>query len=127
LPFYPGSKVASVLAAADAHLITVKRGLEGVVVPSKMYGILAAGKPIVAAAPRETDAVTLGERLGFGVGADPDQPDELAGVIRELAGDPARVEGMGRAALAAAPAYDRVRELQKFVEIVSAPPARADK
>jgi hypothetical protein len=71
--------------------------------------------------------VTLGERLGFGVGADPDQPDELAGVIRELAGDPARVEGMGRAALAAAPAYDRVRELQKFVEIVSAPPARADK
>ena len=127
LPFYPGSKVASVLAAADAHLITVKRGLEGVVVPSKMYGILAAGKPIVAAAPRETDAVTLGERLGFGVGADPDQPDKLAGVIRELAGDPARVEGMGRAALAAAPAYDRVRELQKFVEIVSAPPARADK
>jgi len=127
LPFYPGSKVASVLAAADAHLITVKRGLEGVVVPSKMYGILAAGKPIVAAAPRETDAVTLGERLGFGVGADPDQPDELAGVIRELASDPARVEGMGRAALAAAPAYDRVRELQKFVEIVSAPPARADK
>ena len=127
LPFYPGSKVASVLAAADAHLITVKRGLEGVVVPSKMYGILAAGKPIVAAAPRETDAVTLGERLGFGVGADPDQPDELAGVIRELAGDPARVEGMGRAALAAAPAYDRVRELQKFVEIVSAPHARADK
>jgi len=126
LPFYPGNKVASVLAAADAHLITVKRGLEGVVVPSKMYGILAAGKPIVAAAPCETDAVTLGERLGFGVGADPDQPDELAGVIRELAGDPARVEGMGRAALAAAPAYDRVRELQKFVEIVSAP-ARAGK
>jgi glycosyltransferase involved in cell wall biosynthesis len=126
LPFYPGSKVASVLAAADAHLITVKRGLEGVVVPSKIYGILAAGKPIVAAAPRETDAVSLGERLGFGVGADPDHPDELAGVIRELAGDPARVEGMGRAALAAAPAYDRVRELRKFVEIVSAR-ARGDK
>ena len=35
LPFFPGSKIPSVLAAADAHLITVKRGLEGVVVPSK--------------------------------------------------------------------------------------------
>jgi hypothetical protein len=79
LPFYPGSKVASVLAAADAHLITVKRGLEGVVVPSKMYGILAAGKPIFAAAPRETDAVTLGERLGFGVGADPINPTNSPG------------------------------------------------
>ena len=77
LPFFPASKIPSVLAAADAHLITVKRGLEGVVVPSKMYGILAAGKPIVAVAPRETDAVALGERLGFGVGADPDRPEEL--------------------------------------------------
>jgi len=121
LPFFPDSKILSVLAAADAHLITVKRGLEGVVVPSKMYGILAAGKPIVAVAPRETDAVALGEALGFSVGADPDRPQEVAAVIRELAQDPARVERMGRAALAAAPSYDRVKELQKFVEIVSRP------
>jgi len=115
LPFFPGSKIPSVLAAADAHLITVKRGLEGVVVPSKMYGILAAGKPIVAVAPRETDAVALGEKAGFSVGADPDRPDQVARVIRELAGDPARVQSM---ALAAAPAYDRVKELEKFVRIV---------
>ena len=118
LPFFPGSKIPSVLAAADAHLITVKRGLEGVVVPSKMYGILAAGKPIVAVAPRETDAVTLGEKAGFSVSADPDRPDQVASVIRELAGDPARVQSMTRAALAAAPAYDRVKELEKFVRIV---------
>ena len=118
LPFFPGSKIPSVLAAADAHLITVKRGLEGVVVPSKMYGILAAGKPIVAVAPRETDAVALGEKAGFSVGADPDRPDQVARVIRELAGDPARVQSMARAALAAAPAYDRVKELEKFVRIV---------
>ncbi|HEX9233941.1 MAG TPA: glycosyltransferase family 4 protein [Candidatus Acidoferrum sp.] len=119
LPFFPGSKIPSVLAAADAHLITVKRGLEGVVVPSKMYGILAAGKPIVAAAPNETDAVMLGERAGFSVAADPDRPNELATVIRQLAADPMRVAQMGRAALAAAPAYDRVEELGKFVQIVS--------
>jgi colanic acid biosynthesis glycosyl transferase WcaI len=119
LPFFPGDKIPSVLAAADSHLITVKRGLEGVVVPSKMYGILAAGKPIVAVAPRETDAAALGEKLGFGVSADPDRPQEVVAVIRKLAEDPARAEKMGRAALAAAPAYDRVKELQKFVDIVS--------
>lgn len=118
LPFFPGSRILSVLAAADAHIITVKRGLEGVVVPSKMYGILAAGKPIVAVAPRETDAVELGERSGFSVGADPDLPDEVARVIRELARDPVRVQRMGKAALAAAPGYDRVNELEKFVRIV---------
>jgi hypothetical protein len=124
LPFFPGSKIPSVLAAADAHLITVKRGLEGVVVPSKMYGILAAGKPIVAVAPRETDAVAIGEKMGFSVGADPDRPDELVWVVRALASDAARVKEMGHAALAAAPAYDRVMELQKFVKIVSRPRSR---
>jgi colanic acid biosynthesis glycosyl transferase WcaI len=124
LPFFPGDKIPSVLASADAHVITVKRGLEGVVVPSKMYGILAAGKPIVAVAPRETDAVALGEKIGFSVGADPDRPDELATVVRKLAGDPVRIARMGEAALAAAPGYDRVEELEKFVRIVSRPRPR---
>jgi colanic acid biosynthesis glycosyl transferase WcaI len=120
LPFFPPSKIPSVLAAADAHLITVKRGLEGVVVPSKMYGILAAGKPIVAVAPRETDAVSLGERLGFGVGADPDRPDEVASVLRGLAADGPRVKRMAQAARAAAPGYDGANELRKFAQLLEA-------
>jgi glycosyltransferase involved in cell wall biosynthesis len=124
LPFFSGSKIPSVLAAADAHLITIKRGLEGVVVPSKMYGILAAGRPIVAVAPAETDAVALGEKLGFSVGADPDDPEQVAKVIRELAADPERIARMREAALAAAPGYDRVKELGKFVQIVSRPRLR---
>jgi colanic acid biosynthesis glycosyl transferase WcaI len=121
LPFFPGNKIPSVLAAADAHLITIKRGLEGVVVPSKMYGILAAGRPIVAVAPGETDAVALGEKLGFSVGADPDDPAQAAKVVRELAADPGRIARMREAALAAAPSYDRVKELEKFVQIVGRP------
>jgi hypothetical protein len=84
-----------------------------------MYGILAAGKPIVAVAPRETDAVSLGERLGFSVGADPDRPDEVVQTVRALAADYQRVENMGRAALGAAPAYDRASEVQKLVRIVT--------
>jgi colanic acid biosynthesis glycosyl transferase WcaI len=118
LDFFPASKIPSVLAAADAHIITVKRGLEGVVVPSKMYGILAAGKPIVAVAPTETDAVSLGVRRGFAVASDPDKPGELASAVRVLAGDAEKTKRMGQAARAAAPDYDRVKELQKFVEVL---------
>jgi len=124
LPFFPADRIPSVLAAADAHLITVKRGLEGVVVPSKMYGILAAGKPIVAVAPRESDPVALGERLGFGVGADPDRPEEVAEAVLALARDPARCERMGRAALGAAPAFDRSAELERFRGIVGSRASR---
>ncbi len=118
LEFFPASKIPSVLAAADAHIITVKRGLEGVVVPSKMYGILAAGKPIVAVAPRETDAVSLGVQRGFAVAADPDRPAEVVNAVRALACDPNKLKTMGEAARAAASDYDRVGELQKFVKII---------
>ena len=117
LEFFPASKIASVLAAADAHIITVKRGLEGVVVPSKMYGILAAGKPIVAVAPKETDVVSLGVQRGFAVEADPDRPAEVVNAVRALASDPTKLKAMGEAARAAAPDYERTKELQKFVEI----------
>ncbi len=118
LPFFPASKISSVLAAGDVHVITIKRGLEGVVVPSKMYGILAAGRPIVAVAPHETDAASLGARCGFGISADPDKPEELIAAVRTLLSDPTRLVAMGRAARAVASDYDRVNEILKFSQII---------
>jgi colanic acid biosynthesis glycosyl transferase WcaI len=120
LPFFPGNKVSSVLAAADVHIITVKRGLEGVVVPSKMYSILAAGKPIVAVAPRECDVVSLGEAKGFSLSADPGDPAGFAQLVRQLFHNAAKLEEMGRAAMAAAPAYERSSELHKLLQIIEA-------
>jgi glycosyltransferase involved in cell wall biosynthesis len=46
LPPQPKEHLSSFLAAADLHLVSVRSGLEGLVVPSKAYGILAAGRPI---------------------------------------------------------------------------------
>jgi colanic acid biosynthesis glycosyl transferase WcaI len=118
LPFFPASKIPSVLAAGDAHIITILRGLEGVVVPSKMYGILAAGRPIVAVAPAESDAAVLTTRIGCGVAADPDRAEDAAAKILALSADPARAQVMGEAARAAANDYNRVSELHKFLRVV---------
>jgi glycosyltransferase involved in cell wall biosynthesis len=118
LPFFPGSKIPSVMAAADAHIITVKRGLEGVVVPSKMYGILAAGKPIVAVAPNECDVISIGRQKGFSISADPDNPAQFAESVRALLQNPDRLREMEYAAAAAAPEYAQARELEKLLAIV---------
>lgn len=118
LDFFAAAQIPSVLAAADAHIITVRRGLEGVVVPSKMYGILAAGKPILAVAPRETDVRAIGEERGFSLGSEPDNCAELVGLVRQLVHDQETLRNMGKAALAAAPDYDRVKELEKFLQII---------
>jgi colanic acid biosynthesis glycosyl transferase WcaI len=119
LPFFQSRDIPSVLAAPDAHFVTVKQGLEGVVVPSKMFGILAAGKPIIAVALKETDVATLGTRHGFAICVNPANPDELAFAARLMASDPARVSAMGEAASIAAAQYSRVGELTKLVSIIT--------
>ena len=117
LPFFSAQKIPSVLAAGDAHVITVKRGLEGVVVPSKLFGILAAGKPLLVVAPPECDAARITRAHGCGATADPGKPDEVAAAVRRLAGDPESLRRMGLAAAAAAHHYDRLEELRRFVRI----------
>ncbi len=119
LPFFPASKIASVLAAPDVHIVTIKRGLEGVIVPSKMYGILAAGKPIVAVAPRETDVAAIGEKQGFAVWGDPEDPEQVACAIRRIFPNADQLRHMSEAARAAANEYGRVNELRKFLQIIA--------
>ena len=118
LPFFPADKIPSVLAAADAHVVTIKRGLEGVIVPSKMYGILAAGKPILAVAPPETDVASIGGRRGFAVSADPNDASQVACAVRQIFRNAETLRTMGEAARAAASDYDRLNELRKFTQII---------
>jgi len=118
LPFRPVAEVPYVLAAGDLHVVTVKAGLEGVVVPSKLYGILAAGRPVLAIAPEASDVVRIVRRTGCGVAADPREPEAVAEAVRELARDPERIAHMGRRAREVARDYDKVGQLEKFVRVV---------
>jgi colanic acid biosynthesis glycosyl transferase WcaI len=119
LPFYPAKKVPSVLAAADAHVITVRQELEGVVVPSKLYAILAAGKPILGLASERSDVHRIVTDADCGYIDSPlDGVEDFIRVTCELARDTERLHRMGEAARRAAEQYDRVNELRKFLEIV---------
>ena len=56
LPSQPAEKLAESLSAADVHLATMQENLCGLVVPSKIYGILAAGRPCVFLGPAASEA-----------------------------------------------------------------------
>ncbi|HXQ25762.1 MAG TPA: glycosyltransferase family 4 protein [Candidatus Acidoferrales bacterium] len=118
LPFRPVEQVPHVMMAGDVHIVTVRRGLEGVVVPSKLYSILAAGRPVLAVAAPESDAARIVVESGCGLAADPDDPAAVAVAIRQLRGDPARLIEMGRLARETAQKYARVNELQRFVAVM---------
>jgi glycosyltransferase involved in cell wall biosynthesis len=112
LAFRPAAEIPYVLAAADVHVVTVRRGLEGVVVPSKMYGILAAGRPILAVAPRTSDVARIVEEANCGRVADPDDPASVVAAVRELRAKPEALAEMGRRAREKAKEFDRGRQLQ---------------
>jgi glycosyltransferase involved in cell wall biosynthesis len=118
LPFRPVEQVPHVMMAGDVHIVTVKRGLEGVVVPSKLYSILAAGRPVLVVAPEQCDAARIVREAGCGLAVDPGDPSAVAAAIREMRDHPARLAEMGRRAREAAQKYARVSELQRFVGII---------
>lgn len=118
LPFRPANEIPHVMAAGDLHIITVKRGLEGVVVPSKLYSTLAAGRPVLVVAPPECDAARIVRQNSCGTTADPDDPNAVAIAIRELRDDPRRLAEMGRRARETSEKYARVNELEKFARII---------
>jgi glycosyltransferase involved in cell wall biosynthesis len=116
LPFRPASEVPLVLSSGDMHVVTVKRGLEGVVVPSKLYPTLAAGRPILSVAPEESDVVRIVRRSECGLAADPDRPESVADALRSVLHDPQQLQAMARRARASAASYDRVKQLKIFLE-----------
>ena len=105
-----------VLSSGDMHVVTVKRGLEGVVVPSKLYPTLAAGRPVLGVAPEESDVVRIIRRTGCGLAANPDDPASVAEAIRSVLHDPEQLQTMARRAREISFSYDRVKQLKIFSE-----------
>jgi glycosyltransferase involved in cell wall biosynthesis len=118
VPFRPASQIPLVMMAGDVHLITIRRGLEGVVVPSKLYSTLAAGRPVLAVAAANSDAARIAMQSGCGLAADPDDPAAVAAAILRMRDDPAAFAEMSARAREAACNYARVNELERFTEIV---------
>jgi colanic acid biosynthesis glycosyl transferase WcaI len=116
LPFRPASEVPLVLSSGDLHVVTVKRGLEGVVVPSKLYPTLAAGRPVLGIAPEESDVLRIIRRSGCGLAANPDDPESVAGALKGVLHDSQQIQNMGRRAREIAFSYDRVNQLKIFVK-----------
>jgi colanic acid biosynthesis glycosyl transferase WcaI len=87
-PLQPRERLAQSLALGDVHLVTLAPGMGRFVVPSKFYGVLAAGRPIVFVGDPESEipAMLDAHECGFSVHAG--DARGLAHTIRSLAQDP---------------------------------------
>jgi colanic acid biosynthesis glycosyl transferase WcaI len=67
LPFQPFKRLAESLSLGDVHLVTLRTGFEGLVVPSKAYSAQAAGRPLIYVGERygEIARMVSEEEIGF--------------------------------------------------------------
>jgi glycosyltransferase involved in cell wall biosynthesis len=100
LPYQPRAELSDSLAAADVHLVSLLPPLEGLILPSKLYGILAAGRPVAFIGDAEGDIARLLRESGAGVQVDVGAPAALAAALRQLRAEPALCAIMGERARA---------------------------
>jgi putative colanic acid biosynthesis glycosyltransferase WcaI len=96
LPYQARELLPQSLASAHIHYVGLAKGLAGFVVPSRLYGILAAGRPVIVAADPDSETAHLVAEVGCGVTIPPDRPDLLVRAIRAAHDGELDLEGMGR-------------------------------
>jgi putative colanic acid biosynthesis glycosyltransferase WcaI len=96
LPYQKRARLPLSLSSADVHVVGLAKGLAGYVVPSRLYGILSAGRPVIVAAEDRSETARLVREIGCGVVIPPGRPELLARTIREASGGVFDLEEMGR-------------------------------
>lgn len=119
LPYQRREDLPYSLGAADLCLITLRDGLEGLIVPSKLYGCMAAAKPVAFVGPERCEvADVLRAALAGGVFRIGDAAG-LATWIEELAADRRATCEMGRRAREAyLSKYDRPLAVERFASLL---------
>ncbi|PEJ65951.1 glycosyltransferase family 4 protein [Bacillus toyonensis] len=81
LPYQPKEFIKYSLNVADVHLVVNQKGIKGVSVPSKIYGVMAAGKPILGVLEQGSEAQMLIEKSKSGIVV---EPQDYKGIIRTI-------------------------------------------
>jgi glycosyltransferase involved in cell wall biosynthesis len=108
LPYQPRETLSASLSAGHVALVTEDPAAAGLVLPSKTYGAMASGRPILYVGPPDSDVARMVTEHGCGIAVRHDDPAGVARAVRTLQADPALRERMGEAGRRAAESlYDR--------------------
>ncbi|MEH1805671.1 glycosyltransferase family 4 protein [Nostoc sp.] len=119
LPYQPRELLPLSLTACDISLVSLIPGAESIVAPSKLYGMLAAGRGIIAVSTPNSYIDKLLTTYGCGINTPPNNSQYLAKFISDLAVDSERVKLMGKKArLLYESKYTFQRALEEYQRIL---------
>ncbi len=119
-PYQPREELHLSLSVADIHWLSLKPTLDGLILPSKFYGIAAAARPIIFVGSAEGELANLVRKFGCGICVEPGRDEEFARAIIELEEDRARCLRLGTNARSMLEQHlDKARALEKWQSILS--------
>ena len=119
--YLPRGELAYSLSAASVSVVTEDPAVAGLLLPSKTYGILASGRPLVFIGAAESDVAHIVRSTQCGIVVWHDDPDALEGAIRRLANDAPECARMGQASRRAAETtYSRERAAEMWSSALTA-------
>jgi len=117
--YRPRSELSQSLSAGDVHLISLKEGVEGIMVPSKMYGIMAVARPSLFVGHPTSEIARVLDESESGFTVREGDSASLAAKILELKNDPARTRSMGEnGRRAIAGHYDSAAACGQWIEML---------
>jgi glycosyltransferase involved in cell wall biosynthesis len=94
-PYAPREELSASLSAADVHLVSLKPSLEGLVLPSKFYGVIAVGRPVIFVGARDGELARIIDAHRCGIVVEMGDIEGLTSAIRRLASDREEAAAMG--------------------------------
>ena len=120
LPYQDRALLKQSLSVPDLHWLSLKPALEGLIVPSKFYGIAAAGRPTIAVTAPDGEIAKLVQDHSCGLVIAPGRGDELAAAILRLSTNPESLATMGRNARAMLDAqFTRRQAFERWCAVLS--------
>lgn len=111
--------LATILSAADLHFVTLRDGIEGLAVPSKSYGILAAGRPILYQGKHNGEIAYMVSEEGIGYVVEQGMPGELSEAILHSFHNPqTRSDQQTKARQLAVNLYGQKQALQRYTTVL---------
>ncbi len=101
LDYFPRVQLHASLSVADVHLITMRAEMTGIVVPGKLYGAMASGRPTIFIGPAHSESADTVRQAGCGFQVPLGSAELLVKAIKQLAADPSLGVELGRRGRAA--------------------------
>jgi putative colanic acid biosynthesis glycosyltransferase WcaI len=118
LPYVPQAELVASLAAADVHLVSLRSGWEGLIVPSKLQAAFGVGRPVIFVGPRESEPFDWIAASGGGWAVAEDDVDGLLRAVAQATDEEERAR-RGSAALSfAREHFDRDRNTARIAKLI---------